>query len=190
MRQPAPMTLVTTPPGTAQVAQASSEVVVHVIGEVKKPGVVHAKSGDRVEDAIVAVGGAKPSADLEAINLAAKLEDGAQIYVPPKGGPIPPVPTSPSPSVEAAIPNVRPSATPVSPKPSSATKVAKSVGKVSLNTATAAQLDSLPGVGPSTAQKILDYRMAHGGFSSLEEIMSVKGIGPKKFEAMRPFLSL
>lgn len=188
MRPPAPMTLVTTSPTIPAAPPTSTEVVVHVVGEVRKPGVVHAKQGDRVEDAIEAVGGAKTSADLEAINLAAKLEDGAQIYVPPKGTPIRPAPIESTPRPPSTAPaTVRPIRSPSAPKP---TPVVKASGKVSLNTATAAQLESLPGVGPSTAEKILAYRQEHGGFSSLEEIMSVKGIGPKKFESMRPFLTL
>lgn len=168
----------------------AKEVVIHATGAVKVHGLLHMPADSRVDDAIKKAGGAVADADLDNINLAAKLVDGSQLAVPHKGKPEevaliaePYKPgtntaylTSPSPSSSAST-------------GSSATKSAPS-GPVSLNTGTMAQLDSLPGVGPSTAQKIIEYRQEHGGFSSVDELMAVKGIGPKKMKSMRKYLKL
>ncbi len=182
----------------------AKEVVVALAGAVKKGGLYHLPVGARIDDAIKAAGGAKDDADLEAINLAAKAVDGDQIYVPHKKA------EEPAKAEEAekvaapyrggAIRNSYASQ-PVEPlmPPTLGGSVgggsmrlhkAKATAPVSLNTGSAAQLETLPGVGPATAQKILDYRQEHGGFASVEEIQAVKGIGPKKFAQMKPFLKL
>ena len=185
---------------------APTEVVVAMAGAVKTPGLLHLDPDTRVGDAIKRAGGAKPDADLEAINLAAKAVDGDQIYVPRKkaaeperaaeaervvpkyrGGEIAPHYAPLTPDVPATLQGELPSEGSPSSSPRSAAKK-KASGPVSLSTASLAQLETLPGVGPATAQKILDYRMEHGGFSSIDEIQAVKGIGPKKFEKMKPFL--
>lgn len=165
------------------------DVTVHVVGVVKKPGLYSLPAGSRIRDAIEKAGGAGANADLDALNLARKLEDGVQLRVPKKG-------EQPSPAVEPAA-----SETPegafglVSPPKATAPRSSSSSGRpaprsISLNTATASQLDRLPGVGPSTAAKILEYRRAHGGFASIDELLAVKGIGPKKLKDMRPYLKL
>lgn len=176
-----------TQPPAAAVA-TPSEVVVHVVGAVKAPRLVRLPSTARVDDALRAAGGTKPNADLEALNLAAKLQDGTQLYVPSKGATAP---------VEEAYAGARGNdATPYasSARRARATKGAGSgapaAGSISLNTASAAELDRLPGVGPSTAAKILDYRREKGGFTSVDELMAVKGIGPKKLQSMRKYLRL
>ena len=183
---------------------APTEVVVAMAGAVKTPGLLHLAPGTRVGDAIKRAGGAKAEADLEAINLAAKAVDGDQIYVPRKKAEVP------AKAIEAAkitpkyrggeisphyapltldAPESLPGALPTeAPAPSRTAAKKKASGPVSLSTASLAELQTLPGVGPATAQKILDYRMEHGGFSSIDEIQAVKGIGPKKFEKMRTFL--
>lgn len=199
-----PAEIETPTPGVAP-EPAPKEVVVAMAGAVKTPGLLHLPLGSRIDDAIKRAGGAKADADLEAINLAAKAIDGDQIYVPAKkkdegvkavettkvgeryrGGtiandyasrPLEPMPPALGGHVGKASDG------------HSGAK-AKASGPVSLNTASEAQLESLPGVGPSTAQKILDYRQEHGGFGTVEEIQSVKGIGPKKFDKMKPFLKL
>lgn len=183
-----------------------TEVVVDVAGAVEKRGIQHLAVGARVDDAIKAAGGATADADLSDLNLAAKLVDGDQIYVPPKvkaatanritappalGGKI--VSRYRGGEIKPAY-SIRPLTVmppPLGGKPGTDhTPKAKANGPVSLNTGSEAQLETLPGVGPATAQKILEYRQEHGGFSSVEEIQAVRGIGPKKFEKMKPFLKL
>ena len=186
---------------------APTETVVAMAGAVKTPGMLHLNPDTRVGDAIKRAGGAMPEADLESINLAAKVVDGDQIYVPRKkteepakavevakiapkyrGGEVLPRYQPLSPDMPATLQGELPTdASSPSPSPRSAAKK-KASAPVSLSTASLAQLETLPGVGPATAQKILDYRMEHGGFSSIDEIQAVKGIGPKKFEKMKPFL--
>lgn len=177
----APTTLASAPTTTPK-----SEVVVHVTGAVKRPALVRLSPDARVDDAIREAGGMKPTADLEALNLAAKLVDGTQLYVPSKGGP-PPETTYRGAKGDDSSPYA------------SATRKARATSgggsqpgpaSISLNTASAAELDRLPGVGPSTAAKILDYRREKGGFTSIDELMAVKGIGPKKLQSMRKYLRL
>ena len=189
----------------AEVAKPAEvkEVVVHVVGAVNKPGLVRLSSDDRVQDAIDKAGGATKEAQLDLINLAAKLVDGTQLDVPTRTSAEPIKNASKKPrrsslvarrelpyGIEKNAPSpyeVRPVHV-STPKPLAA--AVKETGMVSLNSATAEQLDSLPGVGPATASKIIAYREEHGGFSSVDELLSVKGIGPKKLEAMRSRLKL
>lgn len=156
------------------------EIIVQVGGAVKKPGVFKFKAGARVLDAINAASGATKEADLEAINQAKFLEDGAMIIVPRKlsGGVSPPV------EPQSQINSLYGSA----PVKSSGKETP--VGTISLNSAPQEELEKLPGVGPATAAKIIQYRQARGGFKTIEEIKEVSGIGEKKFAAMRPFLAL
>lgn len=175
---------------TASAKTQPTEVVVDVTGAVKKPTVVHLAVGARVEDGIQAAGGAQPDADLESLNLAAKLQDGDQLYVPSKGKQDEPAKVSPTYQGGKLAPH----AYQAHPEPAK-TASPHSGGKhptapVSLNTASSEQLQTLPGVGPSTAESILDYRKEHGGFTTIDELMAVKGIGPKKMEKLRKWLKL
>ena len=151
------------------------DIVVHVAGEVNKPGVYTLPNSARMIDAVIAAGGATARADLEVINLATPLIDSSQIYVPAKGVAARPTFARPQPGVNgvASAPNT-PSAS----------------GVVNINRASVNELDSLPGVGPSTAQAIVDYRSANGPFGSPEDLLNVKGIGPAKFEAMRKLVGV
>jgi competence protein ComEA len=150
-------------------ARDSGPVVVQVAGAVRSPGVYRLPAGKRVDDAVRMAGGATARADLAGVNLAAKVEDGRQVIVPER-----------TPGAGAAAGAVAPASAPDSTVPGAAP-----AAPLSLNTATADQLDTLDGVGPATAQKILAYRQQHGGFGSVSELGQVPGIGPKKLAALR-----
>jgi competence protein ComEA len=154
-------------------------VTVHVAGAVRRPGVYLLAGGSRVNDALRRAGGPARGADLSAVNLAAKLEDGRQVLVPVRP-PAPGVMPSPAagrapPTGAAAVPGAAPGA-PRSP--------------INLNTATLEQLDTLDGVGPGIAQRILDYREQHGGFGRVEELGEVPGIGDKRLATLLPLVTV
>jgi competence protein ComEA len=144
---------------------APRTVVVHVVGAVRRPGLYELAEGSRIDEAIRKAGGPKPKAALELVNLAAPLADGQQILVPARG------------DVTAA------------PAAGGATQSAPAA-KVRLNTATLEQLDALPGIGPVTAQNILDYRAEHGSFQTVDELDAVSGIGPARLEQLKPLVEL
>ena len=154
------------------VSQAVSTETVHVTGAVKRPGVYHFGADARVQDAVRRAGGVREGANTAAVNLAAKLADGQQVVVPERA-----VVACAAGSAEAAPSGSAPPAASGAPDSSSA--------PVSLGAATLEQLDGLPGIGPATAQKILDWRTQNGGFSSVDDLAQVPGIGPKKLEALR-----
>jgi competence protein ComEA len=135
-------------------------VYVHVAGAVRHPGLYRLSSGARVADALKLAGGPARRADLAAVNLAARVEDGRQIVVPRGGG------SSPAGSASAPAPG------------------GTRAPPISLSTATAEQLDGLDGIGPMLAKRILEYRAAHGGFRSVGELRQVEGIGEKRFGAL------
>ena len=141
-------------------AAASSRVTVHVAGAVRRPGVYRLAPRSRVVDAVRRAGGARRRADLSALNLAAKLEDGRQVVVPLRAAPGAPA--------AGGGGGARPRTAPVD-----------------LNTATPEQLDELDGIGPGMAGAILEYREEHGGFGSVEELGQVPGIGEKRLAALR-----
>ncbi|MEO7785706.1 MAG: ComEA family DNA-binding protein [Terracoccus sp.] len=161
----------TSPSGPTSSATQSPAVslVVHVIGQVARPGLVRLATGARVADALTAAGGATRKADLAAVNLARPLLDGEQVQVPAPGetltAPVPP---------QLAAGGAGPGGSAVGP-----------TGQVDLNTADAAALDGLPGVGPVLAQRILDWRAAHGRFASVDELGEVSGIGDKLMAQLR-----
>lgn len=157
-------------PPAAVTTTSSGPVVVDVAGAVVRPGLVSVVSGARVADAIAAAGGLRPDADADRLNLASLVSDGARIYVATVGQSSIPVPIGPNTSGVGGI--AEPGATTI-PAP------------VDLNSATADQLDTLPGVGPSTAQAILSYRTAHGPFASVDDLDQVRGIGPAKLSQLR-----
>ncbi|HWA84478.1 MAG TPA: helix-hairpin-helix domain-containing protein [Fimbriimonadaceae bacterium] len=165
-----------------------SLLVVDATGAIRKPAVLHLPAGSRVEDAIQAAGGPQDDADLDAINLAAKLVDGTQLYVPRKGETKPVDDAYRGGSVSENYAPRRPAQSGKSGGHGHSGKKEPPSQPVSLSTATAEQLEGIPGIGPATAQKILDYRQTHGRFASVDDLLAVKGIGPKKLEAMRKYL--
>ena len=157
-------------PVAMKAAQAPArKVLVHVVGAVRKPGLYRLTEGSRIDDAIKAAGGAKPRADLQLINLAAPVADGQQVFVAVRGS------EAPAGSSAAG---------------SSAAGSSAAGGHVHLNTATLEELDTLPGVGPVTAQKILDYRNEHGAFKSVDELDAVPGIGPARLAELKKVVDL
>jgi competence protein ComEA len=147
----------------APTATVPSDVVVDVAGAVRRPGVYRLSQGSRITDAIARAGGMTAHAEAASVDLAAPLADGEQVLVPAAvvGG------------VAVASGAAGPSAT------------ATPTAPVDLNTATAEQLDALPGIGPTTAQKIIDYRQQHGPYTSVDDLDAISGIGPAKIDSLR-----
>ena len=135
----------------------ASDLVVDVTGAVERPGVYRLPAGSRVEDAIERAGGPAPTAELEAVNRAARLADGQQVVVPERG--------------PAGV--------------ATATAGSEEEGPISLGTATVEQLDTIDGIGPVTAQDIVDFRDQHGGLASVDQLDQVSGIGPATMESLR-----
>ena len=146
-------------PATAVGGAHRAAIVVDVAGAVHRPGLYRLRQGARVADALARAGGATRRADATAVNLAEPLVDGEQVVVPPRAG--------------AAAGAVGESASSPHAPP------------VDLNTATAEQLDALPGIGPVTAEKIVAYRTAHGPFRSLAALDAIPGIGPTRIENLK-----
>jgi competence protein ComEA len=144
-----------TSPGAAA-ATAVRLLVVDVVGAVRRPGLVRLAEGSRVADAIARAGGLRRGAERAGVNFAAPVSDGQQVVVPQRGA-----------------------------AGAGAGSAAASTGPVSLSAATAEQLDTLPGVGPVTAQKIIAYRQQHGAFRSVDELDAISGIGPSRISNLR-----
>lgn len=165
----------------------SGKVVFQVAGCVRCPNVYTLPRGSRIVDAIRVAGGIKPGANLESLNLAAKIEDGSRVFVPS--------PSDSNAAPSSVAPQSMAKGTDAASKSSSKASGGDKLhnpgdGVVHINTADLTELQRLPGVGPSTAQAILDYRTQVGKFSSPDQMDDVKGIGPKKLEKMRPFIAL
>lgn len=160
---PAPSAAQATAPATAPDAGAGGDVVVHVVGEVGRPGLVRVPSGSRVADAVQQAGGAGPLADLTQVNLARPVVDGEQVRLPRQGETV----VAPA----APAPGAPPGGTPAGP--------------LDLNAATLDQLDGLDGIGPVLAQRILDWRTQQGRFTSVDELGEVEGIGAKLLDRLR-----
>src|SRR6266566_1795423 len=153
--QPLPLPPVTTAPA------APAKVVIDVAGAVRRPGLYRLAQGARVADALRRAGGATRRADLSLVNLAQLVSDGEQVIVPRRG--------APAAAAAGGGADGAPTAT----------------GPVHLNSATVEQLDTLPGVGPVTAHKIVDYRAKHGAFTSVDELDAIPGIGPARLDQLR-----
>ncbi|GAA0035959.1 ComEA family DNA-binding protein [Brevibacterium metallidurans] len=160
----------------------TTDVVVHVTGEVENPSVVTLTGGSRVRDAVEAAGGLTPDADAEAVNLARVLADGEQIRIPAVGeSPPAPAPTGSAPDSSGGSQSGEGSS---DSSQGSSAGPGESGAKVDLNTADSATLQTLPGVGPVTAEAIIAYREATP-FTSIDDLLLVKGIGPKTFESLK-----
>jgi competence protein ComEA len=143
-------------------AAPSSRLVVYVVGAVRRPGLYRLREGARVADAVARAGGLRRNADTAAVNLAAPVADGEQVLVPAR------LPAAAGAQGAQGVGGASARA-----------------GPVQLSTATVEQLDSLPGIGPVTAQKIVDYRTTHGAFRSVDELDEVPGIGPTRVDQLR-----
>ncbi len=157
---------ITPPPTVTRVVQT---VTVHVNGAVARPGVYTLAANSRVIDALAAAGGLLPTATDDIVNQAALLRDGQQVYVPTRGTPVP----------QELVP-----AGQAAPASKAAATVAPS-GPINLNRATAEELDSLPGIGPALAARIIEYRQKVGPFQRPEDLKKVSGIGDKLFESLK-----
>lgn len=155
-------------PEQATPSAGGGEVVVAVAGKVRKPGLVRLPEGARVADALTAAGGVLPGTDIALLNLARKVTDGELILV----------------GVTA------PPGAPGEAPPGGTTGGAAAGGKVNLNTATLAQLDSLPGVGPVLAQRILDHREKNGPFRTVSDLRQVEGIGDTRYEQLKELVTV
>jgi competence protein ComEA len=167
LREPAGPAPESTLPRARAVSTSTTvgEVVVHAAGAVVAPGLYRLPRGARVDDLVRAAGGLLPDADADRLNLAAPLGDGSRVYVARVGEPAPPASSGGAGSAEAA-------------------------GPLDLNTATLETLDDLPGIGPATAKAILDERARRGRFTSVDDLLSVRGIGPAKLDALRDLVTV
>ena len=151
----------------------TEKIAIHIIGEVNKEGIVYLEAGSRIVDAIKEAGGATKEADLSQINLAYELQDGQKIYIPNKNEKISEYITMSSGN------NV------IIEENNSSAETERKENKVNINTANVNELDNLPGIGPSLAQRIIEYREENGNFKSIEELQNVKGIGDTKYSDIK-----
>lgn len=159
LSRPAPVQIIINPPIPTPTQTPRGPLLIYVTGAVASPGMVQVAPGGRVQDVLSAAGGAASDADLVQVNLAAFVQDGDQIHVPAQGS-----------STGSAL------ATP-------------SGGlRININTADATALETLPGIGPITAARIIDYRTANGPFATPEDLMNVQGIGDATFESLAPLI--
>lgn len=169
-----------------------NKIVIYIIGEVKQEGVYELDENSRISDAIEKAGGTKENADLSQINLAYKIEDGMRIYIPKKGELVQDKEKIEDKTQEVVtgkstdITNT----TSVNTNLSTNKKIKTDIEKINLNKATQTELETLPGIGPSTAEKIIAYRKENGNFKNIEDIMNVNGIGESKYNKIKDLVSV
>lgn len=158
---------------------APTRIAIHVVGAVQQPGVYHLVVGARGDDALRAAGGPTRDADVRRVNLAAPLMDGQQFVVPRVGERL----TTTVPSLGSVVGGQSAGDTGIKPGVNLGAPLL-----VDLNQATVAELDQLPGVGPSTARAIIDHRTRNGPFASVDDLLAVRGIGHAKLAELKPFV--
>jgi len=168
-----------------QPAPTKAPIAVHVIGAVPRPGLYEFAEGARVQDAIDAAGGMLAEASLDALNLAALLEDGQKLVIPYQDGR---EVSTEGETVE--LPSAEESDPMLSEAPAEPGAEESGIELVNINTASLDELNSLPGIGPTIAQRIIDYREANGLFSTIEDLMNVSGIGPSTFEELKDLITV
>ena len=166
---------------TQEESKEEEKIVVHITGAVNKEGIVELETGARIADAIEKAGGSKENADIKNINLATILEDGMKIHIPT----IEETNTNKDKTTE----NNENSQT-ITETIDNASDTKKTQGKVNINTANIEELDTLPGIGPSTASKIISYRQENGKFKNIEELKEVSGIGEAKYEKIKDLITI
>lgn len=183
--RPAPIIIATpqpsrtpAPTATPHPSATPSPLTVYINGAVTTPGVYTLQAGSIVQTAVTAAGGFLPAANTSVVNLAQPLSAGAQIYVPTL------VESPATPSAVLLFPDS------MGKGETDVIFAVESGQLININLATAAELEILPGVGPSTAESIVQYRTEKGSFATLEELLQVSGIGPAKFEQMRDFITV
>ena len=154
--------------------EEKKEIVVHVAGAVQTEGIIFLQEGDRISEAIEKAGGTTEEADMSQINLATQLEDGMKVYIPKKGEEV-------ETQTDSQI-----NSTQETTKQNSQ----KQTSKININKATQAELETLPGIGPSTASKIVAYREENGRFESIENIKDVSGIGDAKYNSIKDLITI
>ena len=168
-------------PITLEPAPTQAPIVIQIIGEVVKPGVYTLPDGSRVQDAVDAAGGLLADANSNSVNLAARLDDGQQISIPSQSGSMSASSVPSAPLATSAPFTVVSTLTPTA---------GSSASLININTATLQQLDTLPSIGPVTAQSIVTYRQQHGPFQHIEDIMNVSGIGPVTFDKIQSLITV
>jgi len=169
-------------------ARSADKITVHVCGEVAKPGLYKVAASSRIAEVLRLAGGTTKAADLDAVNLAAEAQDGQQVYVPARGA-------AAGESSARAGPNKPSAPASVRRERGALVRPAPPTARINVNTATAAQLDQLPGIGPAYARKIVEYRQrlkaeTGQGFTRVEQLMEVPGIGPKRFADLKDHVGL
>ncbi len=158
---------------TEEIIKEPNLIGIHIGGQVKNPGFIWIEEGKRLYDALYYVGGALPEADLDSVNLSKKLIDEEKIYIPQKGEII----------ETSGIGSSNPQGT-------SKGGGISANGKVNINTATEAELDTLPGIGVTLAKRIVEYRSANGAFKAIEDIRNVNGIGQKRYDDIKDLITI
>ena len=160
---------------TQNTEEEKKEIVVHIAGAVQTEGIIFLQEGDRISEAIEKAGGTTDEADMSQINLATSLEDGMKVYIPKKGEEIE---TQTNSQIDLAQGTTKQN-----------TQKQKS-SKININKATQAELETLPGIGPSTASKIIVHREENGKFESIENIKDVSGIGDAKYNSIKDLITI
>lgn len=172
-------------PGSQSTTASTQSIIVHVTGAVNKPGVYHFPSGSRIYDAITTAGDTTQTADVSGLNLAAVIQDGDKIVIP-----ITQSKADSSQMQQANIAQSQAGSVSADPPAFRATPQSRQPGKINVNTASESELDTLPGIGPKLAQRIIAYRQQHGPFKRVDDVILVSGIGPKRLEQIKELITV